>query len=175
MNPLTLLPVTWSNTNASSSTDLLRPLPITESSRTSALKRLRLASVSKNTVTFAASSVKKALAFGIIRSAKIQTTPKGVPDLMIQHNGAKENPGHELNMSFIAAIRELDISGLLFRLSIRIFIENSYGKFEMVINYPDAVAIAKSATELAIQHNLITSHSSTEETIALEINRKRGT
>lgn len=25
----------------------------------------------------------------------------------------------------------------------------------MVINYPDAVAIAKSATELAIQHNLL--------------------
>lgn len=40
----------------------------------------------------------------------------------------------------------------------------------MVINYPDAVAIAKSATELAIQHNLITSHSSTEET-AKEIAR----
>lgn len=38
---------------------------------------------------------------------------------MIQHNGAKENPGHELNMSFIAAIRELDISGLLFRCGIR--------------------------------------------------------
>lgn len=38
---------------------------------------------------------------------------------MIQHNGAKENPNHELNMSFIAAIRELDISGLLFRCGIR--------------------------------------------------------
>lgn len=38
---------------------------------------------------------------------------------MIQHNGAKENPNHELNMSFIAAIKELDISGLLFRCGIR--------------------------------------------------------
>ncbi len=38
---------------------------------------------------------------------------------MIQHNGAKENPDHELNMSFIAAIKELDISGLLSRCGIR--------------------------------------------------------
>lgn len=38
---------------------------------------------------------------------------------MIQHNGAKENPNHELNMSFIAAIKELNISGLLFRCGIR--------------------------------------------------------
>lgn len=38
---------------------------------------------------------------------------------MIQHSGAKENPNHELNMSFIAAIKELDISGLLFRCGIR--------------------------------------------------------
>lgn len=38
---------------------------------------------------------------------------------MIQHNGAKENPGHELNMSFISAIKELDISVLLFRCGIR--------------------------------------------------------
>lgn len=34
----------------------------------------------------------------------------------------------------------------------------------MIVNYPDAVAVAKSATELAIQHNLITAASSTEET-----------
>lgn len=38
---------------------------------------------------------------------------------MIQHNGVKENPCHELNMSFIAAIKELDISTLLFRCGIR--------------------------------------------------------
>lgn len=38
---------------------------------------------------------------------------------MIQHNGTKENPNHELNTSFIAAIKELDISGLLFRCGIR--------------------------------------------------------
>lgn len=38
---------------------------------------------------------------------------------MIQHNGAKENPDHELNMSFIDAIKELDISGLLSRCGIR--------------------------------------------------------
>lgn len=38
---------------------------------------------------------------------------------MIQHNGTKENPNHELNLSFIAAIKELDISGLLFRCGIR--------------------------------------------------------
>lgn len=40
----------------------------------------------------------------------------------------------------------------------------------MVINYPDAVAIAKSATELAIQHNLITAHQSADDT-AKEIAR----
>ena len=38
---------------------------------------------------------------------------------MIQHNGAKENPNHELNISFIAAIKELNISGLLFCCGIR--------------------------------------------------------
>lgn len=34
----------------------------------------------------------------------------------------------------------------------------------MIVNYPDAVAAAKSVTELAIQHNLITACSNTEET-----------
>lgn len=34
----------------------------------------------------------------------------------------------------------------------------------MVINYPDAVAIAKSATELAIQQNFITSYDDAKET-----------
>lgn len=34
----------------------------------------------------------------------------------------------------------------------------------MIINYPDAVSVAKSVTELAIQYNLINSSSSTEET-----------
>lgn len=38
---------------------------------------------------------------------------------MIQHNRAKENPCNELNTSFIAAIKELDKSGLLFRCGIR--------------------------------------------------------
>lgn len=38
---------------------------------------------------------------------------------MIQHNRAKENPCNELNTSFIAAIKELDISGLFFRCGIR--------------------------------------------------------
>lgn len=38
---------------------------------------------------------------------------------MIQQNVAKENPNFELNMSFISAIKELDISGLLFRCGIR--------------------------------------------------------
>lgn len=38
---------------------------------------------------------------------------------MIQHSGAKENPSHELNISFIATIKELDISGLLFCCGIR--------------------------------------------------------
>lgn len=34
----------------------------------------------------------------------------------------------------------------------------------MFVNYTDAVAAAKSVTELAIQHNLIASHDSIEET-----------
>lgn len=34
----------------------------------------------------------------------------------------------------------------------------------MIVNYPDALAAAKSVTELAIQHNLITSYSTSEET-----------
>lgn len=34
----------------------------------------------------------------------------------------------------------------------------------MQINYPDAVAAAKSITELAIQHNFINAASSVEET-----------
>lgn len=38
----------------------------------------------------------------------------------------------------------------------------------MTINYPDAIAIAKSATELAIQQNFITACSSSEKT-AMEI------
>ena len=33
----------------------------------------------------------------------------------------------------------------------------------MIVNYPDAVAAAKSVTELAIQHNLITSYSTSKE------------
>ena len=36
---------------------------------------------------------------------------------MIQHNETKENPNYELNVSFIAAIKELDISGILSRCS----------------------------------------------------------
>ena len=38
---------------------------------------------------------------------------------MIQHNETKENPNYELNVSFIAAIKELDISGILSRCGIR--------------------------------------------------------
>ena len=37
---------------------------------------------------------------------------------MIQHYGAKEKLHHELNLSFITAIKELDISALLFRCGI---------------------------------------------------------
>ena len=36
---------------------------------------------------------------------------------MIQHNETKENPNYELNVSFIAAIKEIDISGILSRCS----------------------------------------------------------
>ena len=42
-----------------------------------------------------------------------------MPDLIIQHNETKENPNYELNVSFIAAIKELDISGILSRCGIR--------------------------------------------------------
>ena len=38
---------------------------------------------------------------------------------MIQHNETKENPNYELNVSFISAIKELDISGILSRCGIR--------------------------------------------------------
>ena len=38
---------------------------------------------------------------------------------MIQHNETKENPNYELNVSFIAAIKELDISGILSLCGIR--------------------------------------------------------
>lgn len=38
---------------------------------------------------------------------------------MIQHNETKEKPNYELNVSFIAAIKELDISGILSRCGIR--------------------------------------------------------
>lgn len=57
LNPLTLLPITWSKMNARSSTRLLRLRLMTESSITSALKRLPQASVSKNATTRAASIV----------------------------------------------------------------------------------------------------------------------
>ena len=42
-----------------------------------------------------------------------------MPNLIIQHNETKENPNYELNVSFIAAIKELDISGILSRCGIR--------------------------------------------------------
>ncbi len=54
-----------------------------------------------------------------IRTAKIQHTPKGVPDLMIQHFEAAENPNDALNVSFVKAIKSLNISGLLVQCGIR--------------------------------------------------------
>lgn len=42
-----------------------------------------------------------------------------MPDLIIHHNGARENPNYELNMGFTAAIKEFDISRLLIRCDIR--------------------------------------------------------
>ncbi len=57
---------------------------------------------------------------------------------MIQHNGAKENPNHELNISFIAAIKELNISGLLFccgiRFDIVFYVRMKDGLSQIIIN-----------------------------------------
>ncbi len=57
LKPLIFFPVTWSKINASSSTALLRFRPITESSRTNALKRLSQVRESKYEITREASFV----------------------------------------------------------------------------------------------------------------------